>query len=305
MEKTQEIINEIENFKNRLNLKKYGFFINYGSFFRKNKKYVNDIDINFLTYYDLNFNIIINILTKISENNNIIKMKMYCGNPIINNYNDSEYYNKLYENNSISKHKLNKILNILKNNDDDIIKTYVDNNIDLEWTMENINNGYLIFDNIKYDLNKTLKNNMFWCDIIYKFNNILLPIEFIIMPKKEFKSKKQKDIYIGCKLAIYEFKTNNYYNFIKRLKSCYAVNLKRNILMDPNKIKYIDKTFLKLKKILSDNEKLLSVHNMLLTRYKLKDDYDNIDKINNDLNKKFIKKAIKYYNEGVENKILY
>lgn len=304
MEKTQEIINEIENFKRNLNIKNYGYFIKYGSFYRYEKKYINDIDIHFLTHTHLNITIIRDILIKLREDKNIIKINTYCGHPNINNYNDENYYKKLYDNNLISKNKYNNIISILKNNND-LLKKYVDNNIELEWSINDINNGYLIFNDIKYNLNDILKDNIFWCDIIYKFNNILLPIEFIIMPKYQFKSKKNQDIYYGCKLAIYEFKIKNYYNFIKRLKSCYAVNLKRNILMDPESIKYIDDSFNKLKKIISDNEILLSTYNMLVTKYKLKNNYDNIDKITEDLNKKFIKTAIKYYNEGVEKNILY
>lgn len=304
MEKTQVIINEIENFKRNLNIKNYGYFIKYGSFYRYEKKYVNDIDISFLTYNELNIDIIRNILIKLEEVKHIIKLNIYCGHPNINNYNDKNYYKKLYDNNLISKNKYNNIISILKNNND-LLKKYVNNNIELEWTMDDINNGYLMFNDIKYNLNEILKNNIFWCDIIYEFNNLLLPIEFIIMPKYQFKSNKQNEIYYGCKLAIYEFKTKNYYNFIKRLKSCYVVNLKRNILMDPENIKYIDNTFNQLKKIISDNEKLLSTYNMLVTKYKLKDNYDNINKITEDLNKKFIKTAIRYYNEGVEKNILY
>ena len=123
------------------------------------------------------------------------------------------------------------------------------------------------------------------------------------MPKFKFKSQKPQEIYSGCVLALNEFNINNYYNFIKRLKSCYAVRIKKKIYKYED-YEYIKSTFNKLKNFLIKNEKNTSIHHKMLIEFKLKNDDNNIYKLNKFFNSNYKKIAEKFYKEGVDKKLI-
>jgi hypothetical protein len=308
MEKTQSILDEIEKFKYSLNVKDYGYYIKYGSFYRIERRYITDIDIHFLTKDELNIDMVIDIVKKLNNNDNVKKMTIYSGYPDYY-YNDSykkEYFKKMYKEGIISKAKYRYIRKAFNNDlEHSFLKKIADNILELEWTIDDINKGYIYFGDKKYYFKDTIKSNFVWCDIVYKLNNgDLVTIEYIIMPKKNFKNQKTGDIYSGCKLAMNEYKINQFYNFIKRLKSCYVVMLKRMLTNDENR-EYVKKTFDLLIEYLHKHDKNISVYHKVLTDLKLTDDDYKIYKLNKRFNLNFKKAADKLYKEGVDKNLIY
>jgi len=91
---------------------------------------------------------------------------------------------------------------------------------------------------------------------------------------------------------------------MKRLKSCYAVMLKRR-LYNKEDYEYIKSTFEKIKKYLTKNEKNISIYHKMLIDFKLKDDDSSIYKLMNNFNSNFKKSSEKYFAEGVEKNLIY
>ena len=305
MEKTQEIINEIRYFKRSMDLDEYGLFIEYGSFYRFDKKYINDIDIHFLTNDSINSELITKIMSKLDNDNKIKMSILNFGNPKINDIYDLSYFKKKKKKNLINKYDFERIELAIKNKiNEKFLQKLLDDILELKWTFKDVLNGYLYFDNIKYDLDNSLLNNIYWIDCIYSFKGNNYLIEFIIMPKYKFKSQKPQDIYNGCVLALNEFNINNFYNFIKRLKSCYAVMLKRRLYKQED-YNYIKHTFIKLKKYLTKNEKNISIYHKMLVDFKLKNDDIGIYKLIKNFNSNFKNISNKYYEEGVNKQLIY
>ena len=305
MEKTEEIVNEIRYFKRSLDLNNYGLFIEYGSFYRFEKKYINDIDINFLTNNNITTDLIIEIMGKLKNDNKIKMLVLNCGKVNVKDIYDLSYFKKLYDKKLINKYDFERIELGIKNKlNEKFLQKLIDDILELKWTYEDILKGYLIFDNIEYKFDNTIINNFIWFDFIYTFKENNYLIEFIVMPKYKFNSKKTKEIYRGCVLALNEININNYYNFVKRLKSCYAVMMKRK-LYKYSDYYYIKSTFEKVKKYLAKNEKNISIYHKLLADFKLKKNNESIYKLMNNFNSKFKNFAEKYYEEGVEKKLIY
>lgn len=305
MEKTTEIIQEIKYFKRSLDLDKYGLFIEYGSFYRFEKKYINDIDINFLTNDNINVDMIIEIMSKLKDDNKIKMLILNCGKPTIKDIYDLSYFNKLYENKLISKYDFERIELGIKNKlDEKFIRKLIDDILELKWTLPDVIKGHLYFDDIKYELKDSIIDNLIWFDFIYSFKENNYLIELIVMPKYKFKSQRPQDIYSGCVLALNEFNVNNYYNFVKRLKSCYAVMLKRR-LYNQEDYEYIKSTFERLKKYLSKNEKNISIYHKMLIDFKLKKDDNSIYRLMNNFNSNFKNISEKYYGEGRSKGLIY
>ena len=104
MLKTPELENEINQFQNGF---KTGdtFFIKYGSFFRKDKKYVNDIDIYQIYKKHISYNtqtIILTIETMVNHSN-IFDIQIFCGN--------NDYYKKTIDLNLLKDILKNQIIN--------------------------------------------------------------------------------------------------------------------------------------------------------------------------------------------------
>jgi hypothetical protein len=308
MEKTEEILEEIEKFKYSLDIKDYGFYIKYGSFYRLERKYITDVDIHFLTNEDLNEEMIVDIIKKISQHKNVQKITIYSGYPDYY-YNDEykkEDFKKMYKEGIISKSKYRYIRKAFNYNlEFSFLKKIADNILELEWSVDDIINGYVIFGDKKYYLKDTIKSNFVWCDIVYKLNNDeLVTIEYIIMPKYSFKNQKPEKLYLGCKLAMNEYKIHQYYNFIKRLKSCYAVLLKKMLGDDKNK-DYVQTTFNQLIKYLNKHDKNISIYHKIVTNLKLSDEEYKIYKLNKRFNLNFKKVSEKLYEEGVNKGLIY
>lgn len=308
MEKTQNIINEVYNFKNSVKIEN-SFYIKYGSFYRFEKKYVNDIDINLILKTDKLYYIdIINIIRKINSNDKVLMLNIYCGydDYFYNVIYEPEYFEELLNKQLITKMQYDNVIILLKSEKDhSVIKKYIDSLLELKWTIDDVNNGYLEFNNKRYFFEKCLENNFVWFDIIYQLNKPT-QMEFIIQTKKEFKSNKPKILYSGCSLARIEYKLNNYYNFIKRLKSCYAVNMKKlKHTLSNEQINYIELNLPHLIKIIESTEEYTSKYHLKLAQYKLDKNDEKILNINNIFNDKFKKFAEKYYKEGIDIKLIY
>ena len=236
MLKTKNIEYTIYKFKNEFNLNKNNaYFVNYGSFYRKDKKYINDVDIHCIiknTNISNNKNLILNIINTIENTRNIVYKKYYTGHLsyFYRKKYTLSYFKKLNNEKIISNHEFFIIKKLIESNvDEDIIKKKVGDMLEISWNIKEIKNGFKLYNGNRYDFFKCLKkDNFMWIDLIYKFKQTYIPIEFIIMSEKDFKKSRKKDnIYRGCKLPLFEFQICNYYNFIKRLQSCYCVNLKR------------------------------------------------------------------------------
>jgi len=305
MEKTQEIINEIRYFKRGLDINKHGLFIEYGSFYRFEKKYINDIDINFLTNNDITIDLISEIMNKLNNDNKIKMLVLNCGKVSVENIYNLSYFKKLYDKKLINKYDFQKIELAIKNKlNKNFLHKLIDDVLELKWTYQDVLKGYLFFDDIKYKLEDLIINNFIWFDFIYFFKENNYLIELIIMPKYKFNSQRHSEIYKGCVLALNEFNINNYYNFIKRLKSCYAVMLKRKLYQQDD-YNYIKSTFEKIKKYLTKNEINISIYHKMLIDFKLKKDNDSIYKLMNNFNSNFKKKSEKYFEEGKKKKLIY
>ena len=316
MYKTKQIRRTIHNFKKDFDInKKDATFINYGSFYRDNNKYINDIDIHCI----LNSNnitqkkeVVLDIIDKIENNNNILYKKYYTGH-LQYYYRQKytlKYFKKLNENGIISSKDMLKIEKIINNNgDNNIMKNILDDILELEWSYNDIKNGKRI-QNINYDFLKCAKrDNFIWIDIVYKYKNKYLPIEFIIMTKKDFNKKNKKDnnIYRGCKLPLYEYSVNNYYNFVKRLMSCYCVNLKRKYYknLSENDCDFLKLSIDEIKKFLERNYKYISIYHQKITKLKIKNNKSDIDKEKNEFNLYFYKYAKECYISGIRHNLLY
>ena len=305
MEKTQEIIEEIKNFKRSLDLNNNGLFIEYGSFYRFEKKFINDIDIHFLTNNYITINLINEIMGKLNDDNKISKLLLYCGKVNVEDIYDLSYFKKLYDKKLINKYDFERIELAINNKlNEQFLRKLIDDILELKWSFQDVLKGYLEFDGKKYELKDSIIDNFTWFEFIYSFKDTNYLIEFIVMPKYKFKSQRPEDIYNGCVLALNEFNIKNYYNFMKRLKSCYAVMLKRR-LYNKEDYEYIKSTFEKIKKYLTKNEKNISIYHKMLIDFKLKDDDSSIYKLMNNFNSNFKKSSEKYFAEGVEKNLIY
>tara|TARA_B110000208_G_scaffold25022_1_gene32166 strand:+ start:724 stop:1677 length:954 start_codon:yes stop_codon:yes gene_type:complete len=317
MEKTQDIIKLISDIKNNLNIfVSDGYFLKLGSFYRDDKKYINDVDISLVLNTDKlinKYNLILNIIKYFENNTNFIFKKYYCY--YINSYFKSDYkikdYIELNKNQIISNYELHKIKDILESNiNTDIIKKKLSEILEINWNFKEIKENKKIINNITYNFYDSLKtNNMIWFDMIYKYNDLLIPIEFIITKKYNVTEKYNNylNLYKGCKLSVYEYKLKDYYNFIKRLNSCYNRKIKRKEyfnLENYQKI-YLFNVIKKLKLFLTNNEYYISKYNIKLTKFKLYDDEENLMKINNEFNNFFKNHAEKFYKDGVKHKLLF
>ena len=153
MEKTEEIVNEIRYFKRSLDLNNYGLFIEYGSFYRFEKKYINDIDIHFLTNNNITTDLIIEIMGKLKNDNKIKMLVLNCGKVNVKDIYDLSYFKKLYDKKLINKYDFERIELGIKNKlNEKFLQKLIDDILELKWTYEDILKGYLIFDNIEYKI---------------------------------------------------------------------------------------------------------------------------------------------------------
>lgn len=307
MEKTHNIINEVSTFKNSVKIEN-SFYIKYGSFYRFEKKYVNDIDINLIIKTNKLYYIdIINILKKINNNDKVLMLNIYCGydDYYYNDIYEISYFEKLLNKKIITQKQFDDIDILLKTEKDhSIIKKYIDPILELKWTFDDVNNGYLEFNNKRYYFEKIL-DGFIWFDIIYQFDKPI-QMEFIIQSITNFKSHKPQTLYSGCSLAKNEYKLHNYYNFIKRIKSCYAVNMKKlKHTLSDEQIKYIESNLSYLMDITKSTEEYTSKYHLKLAQYKLDKNNEKILEINNIFNDKFKEFAEKYYKEGIDIKLIY
>jgi hypothetical protein len=305
MEKTPEIVNEIRYFKRGLDINKHGIFIEYGSFYRFEKKFINDIDIHFLTNNYVTIDLINEIMNKLNDDNKIKMLVLKCGKVTIEDIYDLSYFTKLYEKKLINKYDFERIELGIKNKlNENFLRTLIDDILELKWSYQDFLKGHLYFDDIKYKLEDLIINSFIWFEFIYFFKENNYLVEFIVMPKYKFNSQRQGEIYKGCVLALNEINVNNYYNFIKRLKSCYAVMLKRKLYQEDD-YNYIKSTFEKIKKYLTKNEKNISIYHKMLIDFKLKKDDDSIYKLMNNFNSNFKKISEKYFEEGKYKHLIY
>ena len=311
MLKTKKIENEVRDIKKELKFEKQ-LYIDYGSFYKKDKKYINDIDINCLFKNDLvdridDIKIIIN---KIDEDPKYIFKKFYIGH--LNYYYRDKYtlsyFNGLKKKGIIKAKDLKMLEKYMENKIPfENLKEKVSDILNLSWTIKEINDGFKIVDNQKYQLVNCLeKDNFIWFDLIRKIDKKMIPIEFIIMTYKDFNSSKGKDNkYIGCKIPLMEFILENYYKFIKRLVSCYGVNIKRLYYkkMKLEDQKYIIKAYDRLTKLLKREEEFISKYHMNNVKYILEN--KNTTALYESFNNRFESEAIKFFNEGIEHNLIY
>lgn len=313
MYKTNYIKKEIHNFKKELKeIDKKILFMNYGSFYRDERKFINDVDIHCLfktKNIASNTNIIKDIINNINKNDKIVYNKFYIGhmNYFYRDKYTLNYFEQLYKNNVISSKDYDTIKFLMeKNLPKDILSEKIGEIIKLSWNINEINKETKIHNNVKYDLKKSIeKDNFIWFDLIYKLNNIYIPIEFIIMTFDNFTSKKDKEKkYMGCKLPIIEYKLKNYYNFLKRLKACYEINIIKKYYNEDNENYLINARDI-LKHVIKQNEYYISQHHQKITKLKLYNKKNDLEKEINNLNNYFKSLSYKLYNEGIENNLIY
>jgi hypothetical protein len=315
MLKTPELENEINQFQNGF---KTGdtFFIKYGSFFRKDKKYVNDIDIYQIYKKHISYNtqtIILTIETMVNHSN-IFDIQIFCGN--------NDYYKKTIDLNLLKDMLKNQIINKKKFDelkylielkaDQNTLKLHIQKITYIKWNIEDIRKGYTTQFDKKYYFREILKKNDYIIiDFIYKYNNNYVNIEYTVTDDYGFnESRKPKDgnsIYNGCKLPQYAFLLKDYYKTIKRLKSCYAVNIRDKLYKSLNEKdkEYLYNAFKNLDQILKDKELYISQYNLDTATARVNKDTKTKEKKEKMFNQTFKKIATEHYYKGVEHHLIY
>jgi hypothetical protein len=324
MIKTQDIENQIETFKKNIKTSANNFYINTGSFWDKKRKYINDIDLKILFKSDditKNISDIISIIKKINTHTNVIKSKIYIGH---HKYYYSTKYNLkdikiLQQKDIISKQDLDSIKHLYEiNSPDSVITTKLASILKIKWTINDIYKGYILSNNIRYNLFTSLLQadtnpNLDYTikiDIIYLYNKTKYIIELGIQTYQSWKNSKQDNnlnIYVGCKLPQIQFLSASYYKAIKRFRSCYGRTIKRkeyHQLSNKNK-SYLFDAYNQLTKIISDNEKYISEYHIKKVETKYNNDPDGYAKLNKEFNSHFKELAKKYYDEGIKHNLLF
>ena len=315
MLKTPALENEINQFQNGF---KTGntYFTKYGSFFRKDKKYVNDIDIYQIYKEHISYNTQTIILTieTIANHSNIFDIKILCGN--------NDYYhqtinlkvlNEMLKKQIINKKKFDELKYLIElNADQNTLKLYIQKITYINWTIEDIRKGYTTqFDKKYYFRDIIKKNDYIIIDFLYKYNNNYINIEYTITDNYGFNEQKkpndENSIYNGCKLPQYAFLLKDYYKTIKRLRSCYTVNIRDKLYTSLNEKdkKYLYNAFKNLDKILKDKELYISQYNLDISVARVNKDNKTIEKKEKIFNQTFKKMATEHYYKGIEHHLIY
>lgn len=315
MLKTPELENEINQFQNGF---KTGdtYFLKYGSFFRKDKKYVNDIDIYQIYKKHISYNTQTIILTieTMANHSNLFDIQILCGN--------NDYYQKtinlnllkdMLKNQIINKKKFDELKYLIElKADQNTLKLHIQKITYINWNIEDIRKGYTTQFDKKYYFREILKKNDYIIiDFIYKYNNNYVNIEYTITDDYGFnESRKPEDgnsIYNGCKLPQYAFLLKDYYKTIKRLKSCYAVNIRDKLYKSLNEKdkEYLYNAFKNLDQILKDKELYISQYNLDISTARVNKDKKTKEKKEKMFNQKFQKIATEHYYKGVEHHLIY
>lgn len=310
MYKTKKIINIVKKIKSDIcTFNNKIKFVPYGSFYRYECRYINDIDIHCLfkqtEKISDEIDTILKIINYFENYKDIVYKKYYIGhiNYYYRNTFNINYFKKLEKNRIINNENLENIAKLINTNvEHNIIKKKIDCILEIPWDKKDINNKSKIYNNIKYNLKNSIeRDNFIWFNLILKNKNSYIPIEFIIMTNSDFNNAiSKKNIYTGCKLAKSEFIINNYYNFLKRLRSCYCIKKKKQT----NNI-YLNDMYNKINDFLKNQEIYISKYHEKKAKYLVENKLDKIKKLNKNFNMKFKNFAIFIYNSGVENQIIF
>lgn len=315
MLKTLEFENEIQQFQNGF---KTGdsYFTKYGSFFRKDKKYVNDVDIYQIYKNHISFNTqnIIFTIESIVKRPNIHEITILFGhNDYYYKKPDLKLMKEMLKNNDITKKKYEELKYLIElNADHKTIKKHLSVPTYLNWDIEDIRKGYIIEYDKKYNFRDISKqNSKIVIRFLYKYKNYYVNIEYTITSDHDFNKKKNKDdkksIYNGCKLPQYAFLLKKYYNTIKRLKSCYAVNIRDQLYKSLNEKdkEYLYNAYKNIEKILKDKELFISQYHLDIASASISKDDKTKDKKKKLFNETFKKIATEHYYKGVEHHLIY
>ena len=206
MLKSDKIFKAVNKMKKDLSLnRRKGSFREYGSFYHPRKKYVSDIDINYLLNVEnisSEENYVKDIIKKISSCKNIKLFNIYVGHHEIyykKNINEKDL-EKLNKEGFIKDCKYKSLVNLLnkyKNNSNPLLKHLLDDELSIKWTMKDLKKGTVKIKGKEFELKKCLQeNNFLWLDLIFIYNKKNIPMEFIIMPKKTFTDKEEKKKYM-------------------------------------------------------------------------------------------------------------
>jgi hypothetical protein len=233
MEKNNNIKNKFFKFKNTLiEDKRDGFWKLSGSFFRDDTKYITDIDISFVLKYK-----------KMSEyKDDIITIFKK-----IKKYNDIKYI-KLYAGND--------------NEDQDIL---------LEWTLNDVINGFVINNDKKYYFDDIFdKITQIRFDIIIKLNNYLIGLDFMILEHHNKKQLLERKIYYINYIKWY-YNKEKYYYFLKKTKVLFILLIRdKSNNYSKEELNKMKKLIDEIKKFIKDKEIVISNYYKNLTLLKLK-----------------------------------
>jgi hypothetical protein len=285
--------------------------IKIGSFFRKEKKYITDIDIGYLIRCDDLSCIttdIIPILQKVKNNPNILFKIIYCGNLQYSDKITGKYLNELYEKGLLTKDIVEKIQNLIDLKfPSEVIEKKLKFNLRIKWEIDDIIKGFKIVDGKKYKFKDELNKGQIKVFIIYKFKNYKIPIELFYRTYKSYKQeikKNKKNIYHGCKLPQGKFSFQLYYQFLRRLKSCYYKNKNSDKLSNEQK-EYVNKTYDEINLFMKDKEIIIVQYYSDIVKYTLESNTDELTNVNKVFNLHFKEYATKLYYEGKKKNVIF
>ena len=325
MLKTQQLFQEIKTLQYKIKEQVTttdSFYINAGSYWHKQYKYVTDIDFLLALKSDNISNQIVDIYSIYSllkTNPNIKKIDLFigCHDYFYGSNFKLKDITKLYNDKVLSQANYDRISNLFKiNSTQYVIREALGHSLKIKWSLDDIKNGFTNYKNTKYILKDLIYKADNFADsqtpvkfnIYYNHNNNLIGIDFIIQTYKNWvNQRKSGRSWNGCEIPQIQYKSGLYYKSLKRLRSCYGRMIKRreyNSLSNKDK-KYLFDAYNQLDNIIIDNFKFLAEHQKKKTKAKFDNDSIEYKKLSAIIRNYFQPMAKKFFNQGKKHNLIY